>query len=669
MPELHCPKFYLTTAIAYTSKKPHIGNTYEAVLSDAIVRFKRMMGYDTYFLTGTDEHGQKIEQMAQEAGVSPQAYVDQVAGEIRTVWDLMHTSYDQFIRTTDPVHVKTVQAMFQKLYDQGDIYKGHYEGLYCTPCESFWTESQLIDGCCPDCRRAVTLTQEEAYFFRMSNYQDRLTQHLEEHPDFILPESRKREMIGNFLTPGLQDLCVSRTSFSWGIPVSFDPDHVVYVWLDALTNYITALGYHPDQPSDETFTHYWPCDLHVIGKDILRFHTIYWPIILMALDLPLPKQILGHPWLLAGADQDKMSKSRGNVLYADELIDLVGVDGLRYFLLKEMPYATDGTITQALLVERYNSDLANTLGNLVNRTVSMTHQYFAGAVENPGVTDPLDAELSEAVSLAREQYLDWMGRYRLSDAIEVVMELSRRLNKYIDQTTPWLLAKQTDDHPRLQTVLYHLLEGIREVALLLYPIISETSRNIYAQIGLPRDQGDEKGSALPPETFLTAAPFGTREAGMVASPSPLFMRLKVEKPAPAPSKPAKPTASAEPAATPPADQSQITIDDFGKLSLVAAKVLSCEPVKKSDKLLCLQLDDGSGTPRQVVSGIAAWYEPADLVGNMVIIVANLKPAKLRGVVSQGMILAADLPRQDDGADTQAGVVFLPDNVPPGAVIR
>lgn len=644
-------KFYLTTAIAYTSRKPHIGNSYEIVLTDAIARFKRMIGDDVFFLTGTDEHGQKIQEIANEMGITPKAYVDQVAGEIRRIWDLMDCSYDKFIRTTDDYHEEVVKKIFKKLYDQGDIYKSEYEGWYCTPCESFWTETQLADGCCPDCGRPVKKTKEEAYFFKMSKYQDRLMQYIEEHPEFIQPESRKREMVNNFLKPGLQDLCVSRTSFSWGIPVDFDPKHVIYVWLDALTNYITALGYDPDG-SSELFEKYWPADVHIIGKDILRFHTIYWPIMLMALGLPLPKQVFGHPWLLSGTD--KMSKSKGNVMYADDLARHFGVDGVRYYLLKEMPYAQDGTITYENIIARYNSDLANTLGNLVNRTVAMSNKYFDGAVKNAGVADALDDDLKSTCLSSVKEYTSLMNQFKVADALEVIINVARRSNKYIDETAPWTLAKDEANYPRLQTVLYNLLESIRFIAVMVSPFLPQTAEKIFAQIN----------------TDITCYPslneFGKLKEGKVGTAAPLFARIdeakkleELEKEIEASQKAAAPKEETKEEAP---EGLIINIDDFAKVELKAAKIIECEPVKKSDKLLCLQLDDGSDTPRQVVSGIAAWYQPADLIGKKVIIVANLKPVKLRGVVSNGMILAAD-------CDDAARVLFVDDHIPAGAKIR
>lgn len=639
-------KCYLTTAIAYASRKPHIGNTYEIVMSDAVARFKRLQGYDVFFQTGTDEHGQKVEDLAKEQGVSPKAYVDGVAGEIRRIWDLMNCSYDKFIRTTDADHEAVVKKIFKKLYDQGDIYKSEYEGLYCTPCESFWTETQLVDGCCPDCGRPVQKTKEEAYFFRMSNYQDRLMQYIEEHPDFIEPESRKKEMVNNFLKPGLQDLCVSRTSFTWGIPVDFDPKHVIYVWIDALTNYITGIGYDPDG-STEQFNHYWPADVHIIGKDILRFHTIYWPIMLMALDLPLPKKIFGHPWFLFG--QDKMSKSRGNVLYADDLCDLFGVDAVRYYLLKEMPYAQDGSITYETIVARFNSDLANTLGNLVNRTVAMSNKYFDGAVCNTDCGDPLDEELKALCVQTAQEVCKLTEEYRIADALEAVMVLARRSNKYIDETAPWALAKDEANHPRLQTVLYNLLESIRFLAALLAPFMPETAEKIKSQICC--------GSC----GFDTLNSFGKLEDGKVGTATPLFARIDEKKFFE--DLAAKAEAAAQETEEKPEGIALIGIEDFMNIALRTVKVLSCEAVKKSKKLLCFQLDDGSGTPRQIVSGIAAWYKPEDLIGKTLIAVINLKPVKLCGVESHGMLLSAEC------SETEVKLLMLDDSIPTGASIR
>ncbi len=654
-------KFYITTAIAYTSRKPHIGNTYEIVLTDAIARLKRMQGYDVFFCTGTDEHGQKIEEIASAAGVTPKAYVDQISGQIRTIWDTMNTSYDYFIRTTDDYHEKVVQKIFKRLYDQGDIYKGEYSGMYCTPCESFWTESQLKDGCCPDCGRPVKPAKEEAYFFRMSKYQDRLMKHIEENPDFIVPESRKKEMINNFLKPGLQDLCVSRTSFKWGIPVSFDDRHVVYVWLDALTNYITALGYDPDG-SGENFAKYWPADVHVIGKDILRFHTLYWPIFLMALDLPLPKQIFGHPWMLFAAE--KMSKSRGNVIYADDMVRLFGVDAVRYYMLSAMPYAQDGTITYEAFIAKYNTDLANTLGNLVNRTVAMANKYFGGAILAAGGEDPLDVDLRETALSTVSGVLSSMEQYRTADALQKIIALAQRANKYIDETTPWILAKDEASLPRLQLVLSNLVEAIRYLGVLLTPFLPDTAAAILSQIGNPAGDLD------------SLSQFGSAPARQVGAATPLFARLDEQKTMERIEKeivePQKAAAAAEAAGNAPAEEKaeepagivhlpQITIDDFGKVELRVGRIAQCEKLKKSKKLLKIQLEDGEGT-RQILSGIAAWYTPEDLIGKKVLFVANLKPAKLAGELSEGMILAADC------SETEVKVVFVDDSIPAGATV-
>ena len=662
-------KFYITTAIAYTSRKPHIGNTYEIVLTDAIARLKRMQGYDVFFCTGTDEHGQKIEEIAGAAGVTPKAYVDQISGQIRTIWDTMNTSYDYFIRTTDDYHEKVVQKIFKRLYDQGDIYKGEYSGMYCTPCESFWTESQLKDGCCPDCGRPVKPAKEEAYFFRMSKYQDRLMKHIEENPDFIVPESRKKEMINNFLKPGLQDLCVSRTSFKWGIPVSFDDRHVVYVWLDALTNYITALGYDPDG-SGENFAKYWPADVHVIGKDILRFHTLYWPIFLMALDLPLPKQIFGHPWMLFAAE--KMSKSRGNVIYADDMVRLFGVDAVRYYMLSAMPYAQDGTITYEAFIAKYNTDLANTLGNLVNRTVAMANKYFGGAILAAGGEDPLDADLRETALSTVSGVLSSMEQYRTADALQKIIALAQRANKYIDETTPWILAKDEASLPRLQLVLSNLVEAIRYLGVLLTPFLPDTAAAILRQIGI--QFGFQIGN--PAGDLDSLSQFGSAPARQVGAATPLFARLDEQKTMERIEKeivePQKAAAAAEAAGNAPAEEKaeepagivhlpQITIDDFGKVELRVGRIAQCEKLKKSKKLLKIQLEDGEGI-RQILSGIAAWYTPEDLIGKKVLFVANLKPAKLAGELSEGMILAADC------SETEVKVVFVDDSIPAGATV-
>ncbi|WP_367949977.1 methionine--tRNA ligase [Eubacterium ventriosum] len=621
--------YYLTTAIAYTSGKPHIGNTYEAILADSIVRFKRQQGYDVRFQTGTDEHGQKIELKAAEAGITPKEFVDNVSGVIKEIWDLMNTSYDKFIRTTDPDHEKQVQKIFKKLYDQGDIYKGHYEGMYCTPCESFFTESQLVDGKCPDCGREVTPTKEEAYFFRMSKYADRLIEHINTHPEFIQPESRKNEMMNNFLLPGLQDLCVSRTSFKWGIPVDFDPKHVVYVWIDALSNYITGLGYDVDGNNDPLYDKYWPADLHLIGKDILRFHTIYWPIMLMALDVPLPKQIFGHPWLLQG--DGKMSKSKGNVIYADDLANLFGVDAVRYFVLHEMPFENDGTITWELMVERMNSDLANTLGNLVNRTISMSNKYFDGVVSNKGVDEEVDDDFKKVILDTPVKAAEKMDKLRVADAITEIFTLFKRCNKYIDETMPWALAKEEDKQDRLATVLYNLIEGITIGASLLEPFMPETSKKILAQINAQ------------PRAFEDMTEFGKYPSDnkVTEKPEILFARMdikdvmeKVEE-----IKAAQKAETAEEKYPEVEKKPEITIDDFDKVQIQVGEVIKCEPVPKAKKLLVSQIKIGAET-RQIVSGIAKYYKPEEMVGKKVAVITNLKPCKLCGVESQGMILAA-----------------------------
>lgn len=639
-------KYYITTAIAYTSRKPHIGNSYEIVMTDAIARYKRMQGYDVFFLTGTDEHGQKIEEYAKKSGVTPKEYVDKVAGEIKETCDLLNTTYDHFIRTTDDYHEKAVQKIFKKLYDQGDIYKGSYEGMYCTPCESFWTESQLVDGKCPDCGREVKKAKEEAYFFRMSKYQKQLEKYIEDNPDFIFPEQRKNEMVNNFIKPGLQDLCVSRTSFKWGIPVDFDPDHVVYVWIDALSNYITALGYSPDGSGDN-YKKYWPADVHIIGKDILRFHTIYWPIMLMALGEPLPKQVFAHPWLLFGSD--KMSKSRGNVIYADDLVKLIGVDAVRYYLLSEMPYVSDGSITYETVFERYNSDLANTLGNLVNRTVAMSNKYFGGQVMAPTAQEPLDEQLKDAALAAVENVDKLLSKYRVSDALEAILSLARRSNKYIDETAPWVLAKDEDKKERLGTVLYNLLESIRFIAILVSPFMPETAEKIFKQINTQVTSYD------------SLKEFGGLKAGeKVGTAEPLFSRLDSEKLLADIAEAAKKAQEAEKPKKEIEQKPEITIDDFAKVELRVAKVEACEPVKKAKKLLKLTLDDGAGK-RTVASGIAQYYKPEDLIGHNVILVANLKPAKLCGVESCGMILAAD-------SNDSVKVIFA-DDMEVGSTVR
>ncbi|MDY6047018.1 MAG: methionine--tRNA ligase [Anaerobutyricum sp.] len=633
--EAHMSKkpYYITTAIAYTSGKPHIGNTYEIVLADAIARFKRKEGYDVRFQTGTDEHGQKIELKAQEAGISPKEFVDQTAGEIKRIWDMMNTSYDKFIRTTDEDHEKQVQKIFKKLYDQGDIYKGYYEGMYCTPCESFFTESQLVDGKCPDCGRPCQPAKEEAYFFKMSKYADRLIEHINTHPEFIQPESRKNEMMNNFLLPGLQDLCVSRTSFSWGIPVDFDPKHVTYVWLDALTNYITGLGYDVDGNNDELFDKYWPADLHLIGKDIIRFHTIYWPIFLMALDIPLPKQVFGHPWLLQG--DGKMSKSKGNVIYADDLVELFGVDAVRYFVLHEMPFENDGVITWELLVERMNSDLANTLGNLVNRTISMSNKYFGGVVANCGVTDGFDKDLMDVALDTKLKVVHKMSKLRVADAMTEIFNLFKRCNKYIDETTPWILAKDPAQKERLSTVLYNLVESITIGASLLAPFMPETAEKIFAQLNSSERTMDELEM------------FGLYESGkkVVAKPEILFARLdvkevldKVEAMYAARQTGEEPEEEANVIDIEP--KAEITFDDFEKMQFQVGEIIACEAVKKSRKLLCSQVKIGSQV-KQIVSGIKAHYTPEEMVGKKVMVLVNLKPAKLAGVLSEGMLLCAE----------------------------
>ena len=629
------PKYYITTAIAYTSGKPHIGNTYEIVLADAIARYKRSQGYDVFFQTGTDEHGQKIELKAEEAGVTPKEFVDNVSGVIKRIWDLMNTSYDKFIRTTDDYHEKEVQKIFKKLYDQGDIYKGHYEGMYCTPCESFFTESQLVDGKCPDCGRPVQPAKEEAYFFKMSKYADRLIEYINTHPEFIQPVARKNEMMNNFLLPGLQDLCVSRTSFKWGIPVDFDPKHVVYVWLDALTNYITGIGYHCDGESDEMFNKNWPADLHLIGKDIIRFHTIYWPIFLMALGLPLPKQVFGHPWLLQG--DGKMSKSKGNVLYADELVDFFGVDAVRYFVLHEMPFENDGVISWELMVERLNSDLANTLGNLVNRTISMTNKYFGGTVTDKGVTEEVDADLKAVTENTPKAVEAKMKELRVADAITEIFNLFKRCNKYIDETMPWALAKEEDKKDRLETVLWNLIQSISEGAKLLESFMPETAEKILAQLG---------------------------GGHVVEKPEILFQRLdleevmkKVEELHPKVEKEKEEEEEGIDIEAKP----EITFEDFEKMQFQVGEIISCEAVKKSKKLLCSQVKIGSQV-KQIVSGIKAHYTPEEMVGKKVMVLVNLKPAKLAGVLSEGMLLCAE------DADGNLALMTPEKKMPAGAEI-
>ena len=629
------PKYYITTAIAYTSGKPHIGNTYEIVLADAIARYKRSQGYDVFFQTGTDEHGQKIELKAEEAGVTPKEFVDNVSGEIKRIWDLMNTSYDKFIRTTDDYHEKEVQKIFKKLYDQGDIYKGHYEGMYCTPCESFFTESQLVDGKCPDCGRPVQPAKEEAYFFKMSKYADRLIEYINTHPEFIQPVARKNEMMNNFLLPGLQDLCVSRTSFKWGIPVDFDPKHVVYVWLDALTNYITGIGYHCDGENDEMFNKNWPADLHLIGKDIIRFHTIYWPIFLMALGLPLPKQVFGHPWLLQG--DGKMSKSKGNVIYADELVDFFGVDAVRYFVLHEMPFENDGVISWELMVERLNSDLANTLGNLVNRTISMTNKYFGGTVTDKGVTEEVDADLKAVTENTPKAVEAKMEELRVADAITEIFSLFKRCNKYIDETMPWALAKEEDKKDRLETVLWNLIQSISEGAKLLESFMPETAEKILAQLG---------------------------GGHVVEKPEILFQRLDLEEVM-------KKVEELHPKVEEEKEEEEegidieakpeITFEDFEKMQFQVGEIISCEAVKKSKKLLCSQVKIGSQV-KQIVSGIKAHYTPEEMVGKKVMVLVNLKPAKLAGVLSEGMLLCAE------DADGNLALMTPEKKMPAGAEI-
>ncbi len=633
--------YYLTTAITYTSGKPHIGNTYEIILADAIARSKRQEGYNVYFQTGTDEHGQKIELKAKEAGVEPKQFVDEKAAIVKNIWDLMDTTYDRFMRTTDEYHIKQVQKIFKKLYDQGDIYLGHYEGKYCTACESFFTESQLVDGKCPDCGGPVHDAKEEAYFFKLSKYTDRLIKHIEEHPEFIQPVSRKNEMMNNFLKPGLQDLCVSRTSFTWSIPVDFDPKHVVYVWIDALTNYITGLGYDVDGNHGELYKKYWPADLHLIGKDIVRFHTIYWPIMLMALDIPLPKQVFGHPWLLQG--ESKMSKSKGNVIYADDLVDIFGVDAVRYYVLHEIPYDNDGSITWDLLVERINSDLANILGNLVNRTIAMTNKYFDGIVTNPGVSEPVDDELKEIALQMPKNVQQYMDEFKASKALDEIFVLLRRTNKYIDDTMPWALAKEEDKKDRLATVLYNLIEAIRFSAIALEPYMPSTSKKILDQINT--DQRD----------FLKLDTFGLYKEGtkVTDKPQQLFARLD-------PKEVEKKVEALHPKKEEVKQDNLITIDDFAKIELVVGTVEKCKKHPDADKLLVSQINIGKET-RQIVSGIADFYSPEDMIGRKVIVVSNLKPAKLRGVESQGMILA--------GSKKKLLELVSVENLPNGTKIR
>ena len=645
-------KFYMTTAIAYTSGKPHIGNTYEIVLADSIARFKRQQGYDVFFQTGTDEHGQKIELKAEEAGITPKEYVDNVSTEIKRIWDLMNTSYDKFIRTTDDYHEKQVQKIFKKLYDQGDIYKGHYEGMYCTPCESFFTESQLVDGKCPDCGRPCTPAKEEAYFFKMSKYAPRLIKYINEHPKFIQPVSRKNEMMNNFLLPGLQDLCVSRTSFSWGIPVDFDPKHVTYVWLDALTNYITGIGYDCDGNSSELFNKNWPADLHLIGKDIIRFHTIYWPIFLMALDLPLPKQVFGHPWLLQG--DGKMSKSKGNVIYADDLVDFFGVDAVRYFVLHEMPFENDGVITWELMVERLNSDLANTLGNLVNRTISMSNKYFGGVVTKTGVEEDVDADLKAVVTGTRAKVAAKMEDLRVADSITEIFNLFKRCNKYIDETMPWALAKDEAKKDRLAEVLYNLVESITIGASLLESFMPKTTEKILAQLN-----GEKR-------SYEELDQFGLYPSGNKVTDKPeiLFQRLDLkeilEKVEAMKAAQAKPEVPEEPVVDIDAKE-EITFDDFGKMQFQVGEIIACEEVKKSRKLLCSQVKIGSQV-KQIVSGIKGHYTAEEMVGKKVMVLVNLKPAKLAGVLSEGMLLCAE------DADGNLSLMVPEKKMPAGAEI-
>lgn len=639
-------KFYITTAIAYTSRKPHIGNAYDIVLADAIARYKKSQGYDVFLMTGSDEHGQKIEEYAKAKGIEPKAYVDEISSQIKAVWDSLDTQYDKFIRTTDADHEATVKKIFKKLYEQGDIYKGSYEGKYCVPCESFFTASQLKDGKCPDCGREVTDSKEEAYFLKLSKYADRLIEYYESNPDFFQPASRKAEMVNNFIKPGLTDLCVSRSSFKWGVPVDFDDKHVIYVWIDALSNYITGIGYDTENPSEQ-YKKLWPADLHVIGKDIVRFHTIYWPIILMALGEPLPKQVLGHPWVLFG--EDKMSKSKGNVIYADELAARFGSDAVRYYLLSEVPFAQDGNITYEAFINKFNTDLANTLGNLVNRSIAMTNKYFDGVVTNGGQSDALDSELFATAEETVNKFIKQMDSYHTADACETIMELARRCNKYIDETMPWALAKDEDKKARLEAVMYNLLDNIRLLSVLLAPIMPKCAEEIRKQICC--DNNEMKSCAT--DRFA------------VGTPSPLFSRLDTEKVLEELAKEMEEKmkeAQKENEAVNTVSLAQIGIEDFMKVELKTAKIIECEPIKKAKKLLKLTLDDGSGTPRTVASGIAKWYTPESLIGHTVIVVSNLKPAVLCGVESQGMILAADI-------DEETVKVIFADDIPVGAKIR
>ena len=644
--------YYISTAIAYTSAKPHIGNTYEVVLADAIARFKRMQGYDVYFQTGTDEHGQKIQEKAEAAGITPQEHVDRVAAQVKEIWDLMNTTYDRFVRTTDPEHKSKVQKIFRRMYEKGDIYKGKYTGKYCKPCEAFWTESQLVDGKCPDCGSQVVDAEEEAYFFKMSKYADRLLEHIETHPEFIQPESRKNEMINNFLKPGLQDLCVSRSSFTWGVPLDFAPGHVSYVWLDALSNYITFCGYDPDGNHDEHYKKFWPADLHLIGKDIVRFHTIYWPIFLMSMEQPLPKQVFGHPWLLVKGD--KMSKSLGNVIYADDLVELFGVDAVRYFVLHEIPFAADGVMTYELIIERINSELANILGNLVNRTIAMNHKYFGGVIQQPNTADALDEELKAVALAAPGKVAEKMEQLRVADAIDEIFVLLRRANKYIDETAPWALAKNEETKPRLGTVLYNLLESIRIAAVLLESFLPDTSRRILEQLNC------ENGG------LESLKVFGALESGKsVQTPEILFARLDMEKKLAeidafnqAKAKEKLPALQIEPYA-----QEQVDFDTFCKSDLRAVKVVDCVPVKKSDKLLQFTLDDGTGTPRQILSGIAKFYKPEELVGKTLVAITNLPPRKMMGRESCGMLLSAV---HTEKGEEKLNLVMVSDSIPAGA---
>ena len=658
------PKYYITTAIAYTSGKPHIGNTYEIVLADSIARFKRQQGYDVFFQTGTDEHGQKIELKAEEAGITPKEFVDNVSTEIKRIWDLMNTSYDKFIRTTDADHEAQVQKIFKKLYDQGDIYKGYYEGLYCTPCESFFTESQLVDGKCPDCGRPVTPAKEEAYFFKMSKYADRLIEHINTHPEFIQPVARKNEMMNNFLLPGLQDLCVSRTSFKWGIPVDFDPGHIVYVWIDALTNYITGLGYDVDGNSDELYHRYWPADLHLIGKDIIRFHTIYWPCILMALGEPLPKQVFGHPWLIQS--DGKMSKSRGNVIYADDMVDLFGVDAVRYFLLHEMPFENDGVISWELVIERINSELANTLGNLVNRTISMSNKYFDGVVTNAGAHEPVDDDLKAVVTDTRLRVNACMDKLRVADAITEIFALFKRCNKYIDETMPWALAKDPENADRLNTVLYNLVESIVVGASLLEPYMPETSEKILKQLNAEKRRVTELSNfgLYPSGNKVTDQPeilFARIDAPKMLEEIEKRFPSKVVEEEPKPEKKAKKEEKVEIPTLDAVVKEEITIDEFSRMQLQMGEIISCEEVAKSKKLLCSQVKV-QGRTLQIVSGIKHYYTPEQMVGKKVVVITNLKPTKLAGVLSEGMLLCAE------DFDGNLALLTAEKDMPAGAMI-